>query len=538
MRKFLTRFLCLTLCLLLGASSALAADYTLPEKMQRQVEFGSGVRGAVTLAVSGGEDWLDPLLPFTGSDLQLRYITVDGQFQGQLYAVDDQQRQRALTQVYGDDTHLYLRTDLLPDTVLYLPIGGDLMDILLRGDGQNPTLYSLAQQLFSISDTVWARDWEPALEPYTAALDLWLNDFAMEPSVLPAENGSSTLLIRHEIPAQALKDCMKDLAAMFSQDAALHALLEPLLSAEQIALYLNPTLLYYYDAVIDALPLEGTLHMERSMSTLGEAQSATLSLPLPENEYGWSGLTCELTPDETSVTLVGADQSITLVARETVSLTDNTTWRGVFRYLPAEGTPLSAAFSLNKKTSRYAEEDGRSHELTEWTFTADPDLSHLAEDDPARADYAEFEQIVMTLSTHYYSREQQRDPTNLEILFSAVMPTFTVDLGATLRTTNPWALSDLPRDDASAILELTPERIAGLLADFTQNAATTMTSLVTSGTPEPEPEQPVELPTAEPPESATDLPPVVAPADTEAPAELPTDAPAGDADTSANRVIE
>lgn len=493
------RILCLLVCLTMICSTALAADYTLPEKMHRQVTFGSGVKGAMTLAVAGGAEWLDLLLPFTGSELQVRYIYKDGHFQLQLYAVDDQEQQRALTQAYGDETHLYLRSDLAPNTLLSLPIGSALMDELFGGDAENPTFYSAVQALLSVPSDEWEKDWAPALSPYESALETWLTQFASGPSISQADSGASTMTLRYDIPAASLKEAMKDLMGKVLQDETLLGLVRPMLSAGQQAVYLNPTIAYFYDAVIDQLPLSDSLTMARVLSTRGELLSSELVMPLPENANRWTSLTLTMTGDETELTLTGADQSIAVALKEDGSLTDRTSWDGTFRYLPAEGTPVSAAFSLAKAFSKTTDEaDGRGHERTTWTLTAKPDLTHLAADDPARADYADFDDISVSFTTHYSSREQDNNPTTLELSLSAQLPGVMLNSDMALRTTTPWVFTALPTDGAESILTLTGERVAALLGEFSRNAALTMTSLVTAPAETAEPEI-AEEPTIVPP---------------------------------------
>ena len=69
------RFLCILLCLLLAAPAAMADTYT-PTKLFRQqfVTGGNDLRGTVSLTVSGVAEWLDVLMPFTASKLQVRII--------------------------------------------------------------------------------------------------------------------------------------------------------------------------------------------------------------------------------------------------------------------------------------------------------------------------------------------------------------------------------------------------------------------------------------------------------------------------------
>lgn len=480
MRK-LNRFLCLLLCLLLVCAAALAAEeYTMPDKMSRQVASGSGVKGAMTLAVAGGSEWLDLLLPFTGSNLQLRYIVKDGQFQGQLYALDDQEQQRALTQAYGDETHLYLRSELLPGKVLYVPFGAELMDVLFSEEGSNPTMYSVVRKLLSIPAEIWESDWLPVLAPYESALEQWLTDYASEPSIAPSTSGSSNMTLRHVIPAEALKACMKDLMRQFLQDGKLMDLVNPLLTDAQKALYMNPALGYFYDAVIDSLPLEAELTMERTLSARGDMLSTVLVMPLPQNANGWTNLSCEITGRNTSLTLEGPEQSVSLVLETSTVLSDRTIWNGIFRYLPAEGTRYSVSFSIVKQFSAYTDDESRSHEDTDWTLTVRPNLSHLDAEDPARADYADFETITAVLSTKYYSRERQNDPTTLEATLSAQLPALSLEMALALRTTSPWVLSDLPTANADELLTLSPEIVSDLLTEFSRNAALTMTSLTST----------------------------------------------------------
>ena len=499
--KKLVRILCLVVCLTLMSSAALAADYTLPEKMYRQVTFGSGVKGAMTLAVSGGGDWLDLLLPFTGTQMEIRYIENGGQFQLQLYAVDDQEQQRALTQAYGDDAHLYLRSELVPGALLSLPIGSGLMDAIFAGDEENPTFYSVVQSLLSIPASDWERDWSPALTPYESALETWIQQYAAEHIIAKADSGASSMTLRYLIPADALKAAMKQLMSQILQDAALKELLTPYMTDAQQAIYLNPAIGYFYDAVIDALPLSGELQMTRVMTTRGEQISSELIMPLPENAGGWSTLTLALTGPQTALTLTGDTQAITLVLDETTAAADDkATWKGVFRYLPAEGTPVSAAFTLDKTFSKTTDPtDDRTHETTAWSLTAQPDLSHLEADDPTRETYADFDVISVALSAHYSSRSLDNNPTTLDLTLAAQLPGVTVESVASMRTTSPWVFSSLPTDHAEPILGMSAERAAELLRTFATNATLTMTSLTTApATAEPEAEtEPTLVPPAQ-----------------------------------------
>jgi len=493
------KFLCLMLAMMCLVTTALAVEleYTLPEKFSQQVKFGSGVKGTATMSVSGGAQWLELLLPFTGTEMQIRAIqTKEGshlsasqraegfEFQYQIYAEDAEGRQQALTQVYGDKENAYLRSELLPGTVLSFPQGGRLMETLLGSEGENPTIFSVIQAVANVDELLWRDAWLPALTPYESALEMWMDNYADEPTVLRKADGSSTVLVRYEIPAAAVKAQMKAMMASLVQDQVLLSLLRPLMSVEQQAVYLNPALTYYYDVVIDALPLTGNVLLHRELSGLGEVLSTSVSLPLPENDGGWAELEYDLTGTDTTLSLVGEKMTVTLLMDQSSANAETTLWTGVLRVLPEEGEKLSAAFTLKKNRTTSQDEEGYGHERTHWMLEAQPDLAHLEEGDEAREEYAVFEPLSLSLGLHYYSKSKDNNPTTLEIELSAQMPTFALELTSKLKTSNAWVREDLPREGAESLVGMSEERLAALMEQFTQNAAVTMASL--HPTPEPE----------------------------------------------------
>ena len=511
------KFLCLLAAMIYLATTALAVEleYTLPEKFSQQVKFGSGVKGTVTLSVSGGEQWLELLLPFTGSEMQLRAIqTKEGsnlsasqraegfEFQYQIFAQDEEGRQQASTYLYGDKADAYLSSDLLPGTILRIPQGGNLLEAMLGSKGENPTIFSLIQSIADVDESMWQDAWLPAFKPYESALEMWMDNYAAEPAVLRKADGSSSMLVRYEIPAVAVKAQMKAMMASVVQDQVLLALLRPLMSVEQQAIYLNSALIYYYDAVIDALPLTGDVLLTRELSSLGEVLSTSVSLPLPENDGGWTEIEYDLTGTDTTLSLMGEKMTVTLLMDESASNAESTSWTGVVRVLPEEGEKLSAAFTLRKTRTTSQDAEGYGHEQTLWALEAQPDLTHLEEDDEAREEYAVFEPVSLSLGLHYYSKSKDNNPTTLEIELDAHMPTFELALTGKIKTSNAWARVELPREGAEDILTMPQERLAALAEQFTRNATETMTSLYTTPEPVATPE-PTAEPTAEPQETAS-----------------------------------
>ena len=144
----LKRILSVLLCaaLLLGGT-ALAAkedDYTLPELLYQQFAVQDyPIRGSVAVTASGTASWLDFLLPLTASTLHVRLLNLEDSddFQYQVFSQDDSGSQQGLTQLYRVGDTLYLRTDVLPDVLLSMPMA--------ESAKSNPSFYSVLAETSS-----------------------------------------------------------------------------------------------------------------------------------------------------------------------------------------------------------------------------------------------------------------------------------------------------------------------------------------------------------------------------------------------------
>ena len=359
------RFWCLIMCLALTLTSvcALAADdYTLPEKLQMQIEFGNGVKGALLLTASGEGALTQALSTLNGTEIQIRGISLDGTYQTSFYALNGEE-QVGLTQLYGDGENLYLRSDLLPDLVLRYPLGEDWLERLMgRTEEDNPTWYSAAANLLSLTDGEWEASWALALQPYTTALELWLSAYASEPVVNQGEQGETLMTVRYDVPIEDVKAELRTLLAQALSDEPLMTLLRAQLTEEQAAVYLNPGLLYYYDAIIDALPLSGEVTMERDLSTRGETVSTDVRLPLPVGSL-WQEMSLEQNSGDMTLTLTGAASSLMVVMKTASATETGARYAGLVRLEPEDGQGFAAAFTLKKVFSHTVDDDTREHDV-------------------------------------------------------------------------------------------------------------------------------------------------------------------------------
>lgn len=484
----LKRFLAVLLCAAMLMTTAFAAkedDYTLPELFyQHFVVQDYPIRGSMALTASGTAAWLDLLLPWTASNLHLRLLNLEDSddFQYQIYAEDANGNQKALTQLYRQDDALYLRTDLLPDTLLTLPIGGDLLGTLLGETEQgNDSFYSVVLGIVNQPDMLWESVWVPALESYLNDMEMWLADYAAEPT-MAGDTGDMTVQISYVIPADAVKQQAKEIWHQVLFDEDLLALLRPLMTQEQQNVYLNSSMSYFYDYCIDLLPMEGDLRLSRTLSARGETLGVSVALPLPENTWGFTNLTFRQDDNGLTLMLLNPERTLTLTAQQQDDA-ENETWTGMFTSVPAVGQDekmVTANYQFARKHTTSMDSDGTRHDDTSWTLTVAP-----AEEDTEDEQYFHFEQVEAALTTAFIRENKDSAPVRLNVTASLHMAEADVGLKMALRTTNRWNALTLPTSGAENVLTLTTERALTLVQTAMSNAISIMTSLTPAAVQQP-----------------------------------------------------
>lgn len=491
------KFLCLALCMALvfASATALAAEYTLAEKWQRQVAFGNGVKGTINLSVSGEAEWAQLLTPLNGAEIEVRAIQKDGRKQYRLYAVKGEDMV-GLTRLFSQDNELYLVSDLLPDVILRLSTGGDLINLLTGGkQGDAPNWYSAALSLMEIPETTWAEKWAPVLARYEKELELWLESFASAPSV-KRDGDTATVLARYDIPAEGLKAQMKALWQEMLTDAELQELMQGQLTPEQQQAYLNPSLQGYYDGLIDGLKLDDGVVLEREMTTKGEVVASTVTLPLDRMPGGWTALKLLQHEKETTLRLEGDESSLSLTLSQTVTTANSTAWSGMLRYEDGNDLPLAVDFTLVKIATTSVDADSRSHQVTSWSLKAE-------QSQDAGAECRAFQPFAADLLIHMNSRNAQINPVNLEIGLTVKLEQADMEAKVSLTTHSPWVLDELPVGKEMNLAAMSESERGQVFADLGRNALVTMMS-IKGDAPEQETEQPI--PTLEPAPSATPEP--------------------------------
>ncbi len=517
------RLLCLVLCLMLAIPAALAetAD-TLPKRFVRQLTGGNGARGYLSISASGVAEWLNLLLPFTASEIQIRAIgqkqgdmseTVDDDdnWQVKLFVKDSEDKEVGTTWLYGNPQGVYFQSELLPDTLLTIPVAkvhplyqlfrGEFSDLFFAfdpmgldapGANGNASAYKAVAEVLGIPEDTWTAEWLPVLDKYFTHLDLWLAGYG-ESSVVSENAGSLTMSASFTIPVEELKAEAKYIIGQMMYDNDLQTLLLPHVTMEQRITYLNPQMLYFYEACIDALKLSGNVVLSREMSAMGEVVGTTVELPLPplpdeltkavgkaakellqlpdENLLaGMERFVMKQSGKEKTITLSGSLRTVTLNCTDIAEDENVTDMSGTISIVPAQGSQesaVTAAFSYSCAQRTWQDEKYLNHDTTEFAMELKPtDVD------------AKFQPISLAWTLDYRNNPNQHDsPVQINLNVDAKLPDAQLTAEAVLRITTQMSMETLPTAGAEDFGKLTDERKDALRNSLVLNMANAMSSL-------------------------------------------------------------
>lgn len=529
------RVLCLLICLMLAIPAALAdtADSLLKKFNAQLITGGQGFRGKMNITATGIAPWLDAVLPFTAADIQIRAIgekqgdaskdiADDDDWQIKLYTENTAGQEVGVTWLYGDPEGLYFKSEMLPDTLLTIPVEqvhllyqifkGEYADLFFAfdplsmkepGANGNAAAYDAVANVLGIPETEWTDTWLPVLEKYLLQLDLWLASYG-NPVVQTGDAGTLTMSATYTIPVEDIKKEAKYLIGQMIYDSNLQSLLTPYVSYEQQLTYLNPSMVYFYEACIDALQLEGEVTLSRVLSPLGETVSMNVTLPLPPLPEtltapvgeaaaalfelnstnllgGMNTLSIKQTGEERSVILSGDKRTIELTMTELTGEDESVVCNGSLRIMPNVGVEeeaLCAAFTYSSSHRLWQDETYVDHDTTTFSLAVQSDLSMLSDDDPFRSVYVDFAPVGLDLTVDFRNNAyKEATPVQINLDLAVKVPDAEVSIAMVLRTTTKLALEQHSTSGAAVLTAMTDDQKNQLLETLIRNAEQTMATL-------------------------------------------------------------
>ncbi len=583
----------LAVCLALGmaltgavAETAAGLDYTVEEKLVKQLQAGSGFTGTLTLeasAVAGRESEATTTIRPLTFDVSYIYVREDAAQNAEnrlTVALTDGEKTLGTAELSLSAGMTALKSTLLGDGWFSLgQSGGAQTDGALAqaakswlGQTALPGFATFAAGLAGSLNGTQAADWTALTEPYLTKIDVWIEGFRQNAVLGKADDGTTTMRFEYDIPASAVKAQLKQMVMDMLANGALIDALTAALPGNETETYLNPAQQNYYFYTIDELPLNGDLHISRTVSLMGETLALSLSLPLYDSRGGAATLTYDRSsggndmPETNTLSLESGTRLLRLAYQTYDTLTGATVYQGTVLRQPlgagafevgTEGTAagegrktFSAAFTLtgSKATATDAQGNGSLTRDLQLTLTPDytPDDAadaYAAPSEAQQAEYVTFSPLTMALETVFTSGQAKNASTAVHCALTVAgdeLPQ-TYKLTFDGKTKGKWTPEPIDAQTATPLAGMDEAALTALLAQAgikggllllpyvslpaAEASATPPTDATAAPTVKPTETpafEPTETPTAKPTGTPTTI---STDAPTVAPTTIPTDTP-------------
>lgn len=467
-RRFFSVLICMVFLVTLAYGEETGEEYTLPVKFQKQIALGSGLKGIAQFAVSGSELTAEMLEPLDGAVFNWSYISKEDALQIEV-STEKNGQSGAKTQIYGNGEKIYIGSDLFQGTVYELNLKGDLLTSLLSEKDKNVSLFMpllKAAQMMGENEALKNR-----IDILAEKIQTWMDGYAVSP-VYGTENDISYVSIRHEIPADALREEMKLLVHEVLNDTELLTALRQNSNEEQKSLYLDRSLEWYYDACIDQIIMEKAAVYEREVTLQGEEIASRLELPLADVLAPWQTFVMEKNNAAITYTLEGEADSVELSVQEYQTSDEGVHLKGTLGRIGSAETDkkaVSLAFDIQSQVTLSTDAEGVQHEYQTWQYTIQNDRDYLEKHPGAEDNYFQLPVIQGTLQLHYYSKPAKRAATTLELSFNTGIAGGKLQGAAKMRTASPWDILPMEPENTVLMSEMDMSERRILLSDLFSN---------------------------------------------------------------------
>ena len=477
MRRILSLFLCLTM--VCTAAISFAEDILPPSvKIQRQMQNdGNGVKGSFRIDANVSAEENPLIAALQGAEYDILRNASEERWHLVVFQKDEEGQQINKTEVYQEETGLYLRSDFLPGRVFQIPEAAALIPDTFSGAGENPDILSTLVSMASMTDAEKAK-WDLVAQKYTGMLETWLAGYAATPEMQRRADGSTQMKLIYIVPADDLRTEIVTLIRTAAEDPEAMALLAPELTEEQRLIYLNAGLADYYEEALRSIHLSGEIRFEKEVTTLGDMSGAGITLPLDPDVTGYHTLEIYnrdnrngyvLTGDNAYLRLVIPDKVMELTGQEAFEGTGN-----LILYNAAEDkkdSNLSLKISIRKNFETYTDEEtGRIHEIHSYTVDFTRDTQSLPEG-MTDADFPDFETIAVNAEFHFSSKAPQSSPVTVESSITYTRGEMSLAITGKVKTAATWAFVPFTVENVKPLGNMTGEELGLAMAEWIQNAA-------------------------------------------------------------------
>ncbi|MDD3213227.1 MAG: hypothetical protein PHY64_06120 [Eubacteriales bacterium] len=498
------------------AETADGLDYTVEEKLVKQIQAGSGFQGTLTLestAVEGRESeaWttIKPLTVDVGYIYVREDTAKNTKPENRLsFSFVDGEKTLGTAELSLNDGLLALRSSLLGDGWYTLDesaaagslSGGDATEGMIGQEAQSfysqTALPGLAAFTVGLIGHIGETDdskWTELLDPYTTKIDLWLEGYRQDAILGKLDDGTTTMEIDYTVPASAVKAQLKQMVMDLLADDSMLSALSAILPDEDLKTYLDPQQQNYYFYTIEELPLKGDLELSRTVSLMGETLALSISLPLYDSVGGEATLLYRRSqgegdlPENNTIELTSDEKLVRLNYQTYKTLTGTTVYQGtLLRQMQgaeafevgADAQPntqktFSAAFTLSTQKTEDAKNPGSNSLNRMLSFTLSPEYTPedstdetAAPTEEQKAEYVVFSPVEMVLDSTFTSGQAKNAATSVDATLTISgddMPQ-TITLSFSGKTTGKWTPDAVDAQTATSLDGMNQTALSTLLA--------------------------------------------------------------------------
>ena len=395
-----------------------AAGYTpLPEKLEKQITYGSGVSGSFTVSSEGEISGTPFFRAVSDAEYAVRGLVSGTDLLFSVFQVDQHEQQTGCTEIYRNENQYYLRSDMVQGKVLQFPDRSTIIDSFLLQKGENPSPASFIAEMTNLSETTGKNTLDSLFSRYRYELELWLSGYVTDGVFVRLDDGQSAFDSSYDIPVSEIKTLILKLMNELTADSEVSAFLDTVMTPEQKAVYMNRNLMYFYEEALNGLDLTGNVRINRRATTLGAVISTDLIMPLDPKTVGYQTLSIHSQNEGTTYSLSG-DNKIVVLSVPDKSQAEQPTAESSYLFAridsdqPAEKN-IAVRISILKDTETHEDDEGRYHQTDHYNISVQQDESCVPESFD-RSLLAPFEKIEADISLHYSSKFAQNSSTKLE----------------------------------------------------------------------------------------------------------------------------
>ena len=274
---------------LAGGALAAATDYTLEEKLEKQVA-SSGLKGTVSFNADGdgfmGTDdasWrlVREILPQVTVDATSTVVSDTRPDRETQLTVNRNGAAAGQADILQDGETVVFSGDMIGNGTWYaMGQNTDPSRILFSAGGEWPAMGHMLYEL-ATADEGWKARASGAASNYMVKLGLWVS--GSQKITIQTEDGETRVTHKWEISGNELKSEMKQLMVDLYSDEEMLGLLAEVFTPEESAAYLQPSMMNVFFTILDGIDIDSNVIIERVYDGHGSCLSESVTLPFGTN---------------------------------------------------------------------------------------------------------------------------------------------------------------------------------------------------------------------------------------------------------------